>query len=144
MKSFKVKFLHAYRGYMCIIRRGPRSNASTPKDSQSMITYRLVYHPKPLGPKISDLKATFKFGYPRLTLNEGSKVKSHHTKTFPAHDFLQVGLPSQTSRTNNKRAISTFKFGYPRLTLKEGSKVKSDNSGRTVYRNQNRLPRALK
>ena len=44
-----------------------------------------------------------------------------------AHDFLYVGLPSQTSRINNKRVISTFKFGYPRLTLKEGSKVNSDN-----------------
>ena len=71
---------------------------------------------------------TFKFGYPRLTLKEGSKVKSDHTKRFPAHDFLYVGLPSQTSRTNNKRVISTFKFGYARLTLKEGSKVKSDHT----------------
>ena len=43
-----------------------------------------------------------KFGYPRLTLKEGPKVKSVHTKRFPAHDFLDVGLPSQTSRTNNK------------------------------------------
>ena len=63
---------------------------------------------------------TFNFGYPRLSLKEGPKVKSDHIKKFPAHDFLYVGLPSQTSRTNNKRAISTFKFGYPRLTLKEG------------------------
>ena len=51
---------------------------------------------------------TFKFGYPCLTLKEGSKVKSDHTKRFPAHDFLQVGLPSQTSRINNKGDISTF------------------------------------
>ena len=70
--------------------------------------------------------STFNFGYPRLTL-KGPKVKSDHTRRFPAHDFLYVGLPSQTSRTNNKRVISTFKFGYPRLTLKEGSKVNSDN-----------------
>ena len=62
-----------------------------------------------------------------LTLKEGPKVKSEHIKRFPAHDFLCVGLPSQSSRTNNKRVISTFKFGYPRLTLKEGSKVKSDH-----------------
>ena len=55
-----------------------------------------------------------------LTLKERSKVKSGHTKRFPAHDFLYVGLPSQTSRTNNKRVISTFKFGYPRLILMEG------------------------
>ena len=52
--------------------------------------------------------STFKFGYPCLTLKEGSKVKSDHTKRFTAHDFLQVGLPSQTSRTNNKGDISTF------------------------------------
>ena len=32
--------------------------------------------------------STFKFGYPHLTLKEGSKVKSDHTKKFPAHDFL--------------------------------------------------------
>ena len=43
---------------------------------------------------------------------------------------LYVGLPSQTSRTNNKRVISTFKFGCPRLTLKEGPKVKSDHARR--------------
>ena len=35
--------------------------------------------------------STFKFGYPCLTLKEGSKVKSDHIKRFPAHDFLQVG-----------------------------------------------------
>ena len=55
-------------------------------------------------------------------------MKSDHTKRFPAHDFLQVAFPFQTSRTNNKRVISTFKFGYPHLTLKEGSKVKSDHT----------------
>ena len=31
---------------------------------------------------------TFKLGYPRLTLEEGSKVKFDNTKKFPAHDFL--------------------------------------------------------
>ena len=31
------------------------------------------------------------FGYPHLTLKEGSKVKSDHINRFPAHDFLQVG-----------------------------------------------------
>ena len=55
-------------------------------------------------------------------------MKSDHTKGFPAHDFLYVGFPFQTSRTNNKRVISTFKFGYPHLTLKEGPKVKSDHT----------------
>ena len=69
----------------------------------------------------------FKFGYPRLTLKDGSKVKSDHTKRFPGHDFLEVCLRLQTSRTNDKRVISTFKFGYPCLTLKEVSKVKSDH-----------------
>ena len=48
----------------------------------------------------------------------------------PAHDFLYVGLPSQTSRINIKRVISTFNFGCPHLTLKEGPKVKSDNTER--------------
>ena len=71
--------------------------------------------------------STFKFGCPHLTLKEGSKVKSDHIRRFAAHDFLYVGLPSQTSRIDNKRVISTFKFGYPRLTLKEGSKVKYDH-----------------
>ena len=70
------------------------------------------------------------FGNPHLTLKEGPKVKSDHTKRFPAHDFLDFGLPFQSSRTNNKRVISTFKFGYPRLTLKEGSMVKSDHTKR--------------
>ena len=52
------------------------------------------------------------FGNPHLTLKEGPKVKSDHTKRLPAHDFLDFGLPFQSSRTN--------KFGYPRLTLMEG------------------------
>ena len=74
--------------------------------------------------------STLKFGFPHLTLKEGPKVKSVHTRRFPAHDFLYVGLPSQTSRANNKRVISTFKFGYPRLILKEGPKVKFDHTRR--------------
>ena len=32
--------------------------------------------------------SNFKFGYPCLTLKEGSKVKSDHIKRFPAYDFL--------------------------------------------------------
>ena len=54
--------------------------------------------------KTNDIQviSTFKFGYPHLTLKEGSKVKSDHTKRFLAHDFLYVGLPSQTSTTNKK------------------------------------------
>ena len=75
--------------------------------------------------------STFKFGYPRLTLRERPKVKSNHTKRFPAHDFLYVGIPSQISRANNKRVISTFKFDYARLTLKGGgAKVKCDHTRR--------------
>ena len=35
------------------------------------------------------------FGNPHLTLKEGPKVKSDHTKRFPAHDFLDFGLPSK-------------------------------------------------
>ena len=48
------------------------------------------------------------FGYARLTLKKRPKVKFDHTKRFPAYDFLHVGLPFETSRTNNKRVISTF------------------------------------
>ena len=57
-------------------------------------------------------------------------MKSEHARRFPAHDFLYAGLPSQTSRTNNKRVMSIFKFGCPRLTLKEGPKVKSNHTRR--------------
>ena len=53
--------------------------------------------------------------------------KSDHTRRLPVHDFLYVSLPSQTSRTNNKRIVSNIKFGYPCFTLKEGSKVKCDH-----------------
>ena len=108
---------------------GPRSNPTTPEDSQPMISYMLVYHAKPLGPIISDI-STFKFGCPHLTLKERPKVKSDHTRRFPAHDFLYVGLPSQTSKSNNKQVISIFMFGCPHLTSKEGPKVKSDHARR--------------
>ena len=47
-----------------------------------------------------------------------------------AHNFIQVGLISQTSRTNNKGVISTFKCGYPPLTLNKGPKFISDHSRR--------------
>ena len=65
-----------------------------------------------------------------MTLKEGPKVKCDHTRRKPAHDFLHVGIPSQTSRTNNKRVISTFKFGYAHLTLKERLKVKCNDTRR--------------
>ena len=32
--------------------------------------------------------STINFGYPRLTLKEGPKVKSEHIRRFLAHDFL--------------------------------------------------------
>ena len=41
-------------GYPCLT-LNERSNLNTPKDFQPMISYRLVYHPKPLGPIISKL-----------------------------------------------------------------------------------------
>ena len=88
-----------------------------------MISYMLVYHPKPEGPIISELYALFKFGYSLLTLKEGPKVKSDHTITFRAHDFLLVGFTLQISRTNNKQDIDNFKvryvgyFGTPWMTL---------------------------
>ena len=31
------------------------SNPTTPEDSQPMISYVLVYHPKPVGPILSEL-----------------------------------------------------------------------------------------
>ena len=88
-----------------------------------MIFYMLVYHPKPVGPKNKQVISTFKFGYTRLTLNEGHKVKSDHTRKFPAHDFLYVGIPSQSSRINNKRVISTFKFGLCSFDLEGEAQV---------------------
>ena len=50
--------------------RGPRSNLTTPEDSQPMISCMLVYHSKPLGP-ITRVIITFRFGYPHLTLKWG-------------------------------------------------------------------------
>ena len=80
--------------------------------------------------QLQSRRSTFRFGYAGLTLNERPKVKCDHTKRFPAHGFLYVGIPSQTSRTNNKRVISTFKFGYAHLTLKKRPKVKTDHTKR--------------
>ena len=71
--------------------------------------------------KYKRIISTLKFGYPHLTLKERPKVKSVHTRRFEANDFLCVGLPSQTSITNNK-------YDYPHLTLKEGPKVISDQT----------------
>ena len=46
------------------------------------------------------------FGYPHLTLKEGSKVKSDHINRFPAHDFLQVGYNDLLNSENFKVAIT--------------------------------------
>ena len=105
------------------------SNLTTPEDSQ----HDFLYVGIPSQTSRNNNKrviSTFKFGYARLTLNEGPKVKSDHTRRFLAYDFLHVGLPSQSSRTNNKRVISIFMFGHPLLTLKERPKVKSDHTKR--------------
>ena len=77
-----------------------------------MISYKLVSQCKTSRTNNKQVISTFKFGYPRLTLKEGSKVKSAHIKRFPAHDFLQVGFTFQTSRTNDKGDIGTFKVHY--------------------------------
>ena len=55
--------------------------------------------------KLQSRRSMSRFGYAGLTLNERPKVKSVHTRRFPAHDFLHDGFTSQTSRTNNKRVI---------------------------------------
>ena len=46
------------------------------------------------------------FGYPHLTLKEGSKVKSDHINRFPAHDFLQVGYNDLLNSESLKEAIA--------------------------------------
>ena len=109
--------------------RGPRSNPTTPKDSQPMISY--VGLPSQTSRTNNKrVISTFKFGYACLILKERPKVKSDHTRRFSDHDFLHVGLPFKTSRINNKQVISTFKFDYTHLTLKERPKVKSDHTKR--------------
>ena len=95
-----------------------KSRIATPKDAYSSMIGPIGlgwYHPKPLGPIISELISTFNFGYPHLTLKEGSfKVKSRiatlKSAYNPAHDWSYrfAMVPSQTSRTNNKRAYKHF------------------------------------
>ena len=70
--------------------------------------------------------STFRFGYARLTLKEGSKVKSDHTKRFPAHDFLQE---TQTSGTNNKGDTSTF---HDRQRNARGSHLAFQNEAKNI------------
>ena len=49
---------------------------------------------------------------PCLTLKEGSKNKSDPIKRFAGHEFLYVGLTSQTSRTNNRRIFGPFGWNH--------------------------------
>ena len=62
-------------------------NLTTSEYSQPIISYKLVSHGKPRTNN-KRVISTFKFGYPRLTLKKGLKVKSDHIRRFPAHNFL--------------------------------------------------------
>ena len=66
---------------------------------------RLVFIPTS-GTNNKRVISTFMFGYPHLTLKEGSKVKSDHINRFPAHDFLQVGYNDLLNSENLKEAIA--------------------------------------
>ena len=61
-------------------------NMKTSEDSQPMASYKLVSQTSRTNNK--QVISTFKFGYCRLTLKEGPKVKSDNIKRFLAHDFL--------------------------------------------------------
>ena len=39
-------------------------------------------------------------------------MKSDNIRRFAAHDFLDIGLTLQTSRTNNKGDLGTFEVCY--------------------------------
>ena len=65
------------------------------------------------------------FGYPHLTLKEGSKVKSDHINRFPGHDFLQVGYNDLLNSENLKEATVE-----PQLSEHHGRHtIRSDNRG---------------
>ena len=51
----RVKLSASGRREFQTLRRDPRTNLTTPKDSQPMISYRLVSHCKPLGPTIREI-----------------------------------------------------------------------------------------
>ena len=80
--------------------------------------------------------STFKFGYRHLTLKEGTKVISDHTKRFPADDFLWLGLPSQniTSQDFVMRNISgKFEIStYNTLCSRGPTKVLAESQKKTV------------
>ena len=67
--------------------------------------YRLVFIPTSRTNN-KRVISTFMFGYPHLTLKEGSKVKSDHINRFPVHDFLQVGYNDLLNSENLKEAIA--------------------------------------
>ena len=46
--------------------------------------------------------SNFRFSLASFDLERGAQGQIRRTRRFPAHDFLYVGLPSQTSRTDNK------------------------------------------
>ena len=57
-------------------------------------------------------------------------LSAQYIRRSPGHEFLSVGFPLHTSRSNNKQVkqvISVIKFGYPNLTLNDGPKVKSEH-----------------
>ena len=87
------------------LRARPRSNLNTSKDSQPMISFKMVSHCIPSRSNNKPVISTFKFGCPHLTLKEGPKVKSDQIRIFQVHDFLYVGFTLQTSKTNNKRVV---------------------------------------
>ena len=89
--------------------------------------------------------STFKFGYPHLTLKEGSKVKSDHTKRFPDHDFLYFqneakNIPSQDFVMRNipcEFEIPTYNTlcsrGPPKVLAKSR---KNAHGGHLVFQNE--------
>ena len=74
----------------------------TLKRKKTLSAYERVLYQLTVCFQLQRRRSTLKFGYACLTLKEGPKVKSDHIKRFQAHHFLYVGIPSQTSRTNNK------------------------------------------
>ena len=98
ISTFKFSYPHL------TLRKGQRSNPTTPKDSQPMISYMLVYQPKPLGPITGELQAllsltilvisTFKFSHPCLTLRKGQRSNPTTPKdSQPMISYMLVYQP---------------------------------------------------
>ena len=68
--------------------RGPRSNLTTPKDSQPMISYRLASHPKPLGPIIILYLYLYSAQYLHVLQD---------SKRYITHSTVQVQFNSQVT-----------------------------------------------